>query len=158
MIQRPIFFFPFQSLLHRRRIGPRQRRTNTRAKALRRQRRYYDSGRKSLNLCSTADGSMYAHYWQVENLFYNTPARLAALRSSSEEYARILDVVTKYAVHNPSVAFVCKKVSLSCHTRVGTIRTGIRQDLQHQILQHLQRLQRLPQSACFMAKLLAKNF
>ncbi|KAA1476635.1 DNA mismatch repair protein MutL [Dentipellis sp. KUC8613] len=46
----------------------------------------------------------------VENLFHNTPARLSALRSSSEEYARILDVVTKYAVHNSHVAFFCKKV------------------------------------------------
>ncbi|KAI0795447.1 DNA binding protein [Abortiporus biennis] len=45
----------------------------------------------------------------VENLFYNTPTRLSALRGSSEEYARILDVVTKYAIHNPSVAFTCKK-------------------------------------------------
>ncbi|THH13620.1 hypothetical protein EW146_g6622 [Bondarzewia mesenterica] len=45
----------------------------------------------------------------VENLFYNTPARLSALRSSAEEYARILDVVTKYAVHNSGVSFVCKK-------------------------------------------------
>ena len=47
---------------------------------------------------------------QAENLFYNTPTRLAALRKSSEEYARILDVVTRYAVHNPHVAFLCKKV------------------------------------------------
>ena len=47
---------------------------------------------------------------QVENLFYNTTARLSALRSSSEEYARILDVLTKYAVHNAGVSFVCKKV------------------------------------------------
>jgi hypothetical protein len=47
---------------------------------------------------------------QVENLFYNVPARLSALRTSSEEYARILDVVTKYAVHNAGVSFLCKKV------------------------------------------------
>lgn len=43
-------------------------------------------------------------------MFYNTPTRLSALRSSSEEYARILDVVTKYSVHNSKVSFVCKKV------------------------------------------------
>jgi hypothetical protein len=48
-------------------------------------------------------------------MFYNTPTRLSALRSPSEEYARILDVVTKYAVHNSKVAFFCKKV---CETTV----------------------------------------
>ena len=48
----------------------------------------------------------------MEDLFYNTPTRLSALRSSTEEYARILDVMTKYAVHNHKVAFVCKKVGL----------------------------------------------
>lgn len=51
---------------------------------------------------------------KVEDLFYNTPTRLSALRSSTEEYARILDVVTKYAVHNPHVAFSCKKVTFRC--------------------------------------------
>ncbi|KAF8320974.1 uncharacterized protein EI90DRAFT_3292775 [Cantharellus anzutake] len=49
----------------------------------------------------------------VEDLFYNTPTRLSALRSSSssvsEEYGRILDVVMRYAVHNPNVGFSCKK-------------------------------------------------
>ncbi|KAG1792786.1 histidine kinase-like ATPase [Suillus plorans] len=45
----------------------------------------------------------------IEDMFYNTPTRLSALRSSSEEYARILDVMTKYAVHNSKVSFSCKK-------------------------------------------------
>lgn len=45
----------------------------------------------------------------IEDLFFNTPTRLSALRSSSEEYARILDVMTKYAIHNSKVAFQCKK-------------------------------------------------
>ena len=35
------------------------------------------------------------------------------MHSPSEEYARIINVVTKYAVHNSKVAFLCKKVCRS---------------------------------------------
>ena len=45
----------------------------------------------------------------VEDLFYNVPSRQKAFRSPSEEYARILDVVGRYAVHCTGVAFSCKK-------------------------------------------------
>ncbi|TRM60315.1 hypothetical protein BD626DRAFT_504926 [Schizophyllum amplum] len=47
--------------------------------------------------CAGNDGTTIS----IEDLFYNTPTRLSALRSASEEYARILDVMTKYSVHNP---------------------------------------------------------
>lgn len=45
----------------------------------------------------------------VEDLFYNVPQRRRAFRSASEEYARIADIVGKYAVHCQGVAFSCKK-------------------------------------------------
>ncbi|XP_001602327.1 DNA mismatch repair protein Mlh1 [Nasonia vitripennis] len=45
----------------------------------------------------------------VENLFYNVSIRKKALNSSSEELSKILEVVTRYAVHNPSVGFTLKK-------------------------------------------------
>ncbi|KAL8844668.1 MAG: hypothetical protein Q9205_005012 [Flavoplaca limonia] len=45
----------------------------------------------------------------VEDLFYNVPSRQKAFRSPSEEYAKILNVVGRYAVHCTGVAFSCKK-------------------------------------------------
>lgn len=45
----------------------------------------------------------------VEDLFYNVPTRRRAFRSASEEYAKIAEVVGKYAVHCQGVAFSCKK-------------------------------------------------
>lgn len=45
----------------------------------------------------------------VEDLFYNVPTRRRAFRSASEEYAKIVELVGKYAVHCKGVAFSCKK-------------------------------------------------
>ncbi|XP_065885951.1 DNA mismatch repair protein Mlh1-like [Dysidea avara] len=45
----------------------------------------------------------------VEDLFYNMPSRRRALKSASDEYSRIADVVNKYAIHNAGVAMTLKK-------------------------------------------------
>ncbi|MCJ1283256.1 DNA mismatch repair protein [Xylographa opegraphella] len=45
----------------------------------------------------------------VEDLFYNIRQRQKAFKSHSEEYAKILDVVGRYAVHCQGVAFSSKK-------------------------------------------------
>ncbi|PGH26977.1 hypothetical protein AJ80_01361 [Polytolypa hystricis UAMH7299] len=62
----------------------------------------------------------------VEDLFYNVPTRRRAFRSASEEYAKILDVVGRYAVHCSGVAFSCKKhgdsgVSISTSANSNTV-------------------------------------
>ncbi|XP_011861259.1 PREDICTED: DNA mismatch repair protein Mlh1 [Vollenhovia emeryi] len=45
----------------------------------------------------------------IENLFYNVVTRRKALSNSSEEFAKITEVVMRYAVHNPAVGFTLKK-------------------------------------------------
>ncbi|CAB3258372.1 unnamed protein product [Arctia plantaginis] len=45
----------------------------------------------------------------VEDLFYNVIARKKALRSPTEEYSHIMEVVGGYAIHNSHVGFTLKK-------------------------------------------------
>lgn len=59
----------------------------------------------------------------VENLFYNMPSRLRALRSPSEEYSKILDVLGRYACHSEGIAFSCKKFGDSQFTL--TVRANL---------------------------------
>ena len=49
----------------------------------------------------------------AEDLFFNTPIRIKALQSPSEEYRHIVDIVTRYAIHNAGVSFTCRKVGIS---------------------------------------------
>ncbi|XP_053619561.1 DNA mismatch repair protein Mlh1 [Plodia interpunctella] len=45
----------------------------------------------------------------VEDIFYNVLARKKALRSPTEEYAHIMEVVGGYAIHNSHIGFTLKK-------------------------------------------------
>lgn len=45
----------------------------------------------------------------VEDLFYNTPTRRRALGTSADEYARVVDLVGRYASHRAGVAFALRK-------------------------------------------------
>ncbi|KAM4028448.1 DNA mismatch repair protein Mlh1 isoform 1-T1 [Anomaloglossus baeobatrachus] len=67
----------------------------------------------------------------VEDLFYNVSTRRKALKSASEEYARIVEVVSRYAIHNSGISFSVKKQgetmadvrTLSNATTIDNIRT-----------------------------------
>lgn len=52
-------------------------------------------------------------------MFFNVPTRKRALKSASDEYQRVLDVVTRYAVHYGArgVSFTCKKVGICVRAR-----------------------------------------
>ncbi|KAI5955303.1 mlh1 [Candida jiufengensis] len=51
----------------------------------------------------------------VEDLFYNLPSRFKGLKSKSDEFAKILDIVGRYAVHTEHVGFSCKKFGDPLH-------------------------------------------
>ncbi|KAJ2787504.1 DNA mismatch repair protein [Coemansia linderi] len=46
----------------------------------------------------------------AEDLFYNIPSRKSALKNSRDEYNRIFEVASRYAIHNAGVAFSCRKL------------------------------------------------
>ncbi|XP_060542055.1 DNA mismatch repair protein Mlh1 isoform X3 [Pantherophis guttatus] len=67
----------------------------------------------------------------VEDLFYNIATRRKAFTNSCEEYAKILDVVSRYAIHNSGISFSVKKQgetvadvrTLSSNTTIDNIRS-----------------------------------
>lgn len=42
-------------------------------------------------------------------MFYNMPTRRRAFDKPAEEYARVVDVVNKYAIHHSGISFSCKR-------------------------------------------------
>ncbi|EDV27230.1 uncharacterized protein TRIADDRAFT_50100 [Trichoplax adhaerens] len=66
----------------------------------------------------------------VEDLFFNTPLRLKALKNPNEEFNKITEVISRYAVHQEGVGFILKKygdsnatVRTSGSSRLDNIRT-----------------------------------
>ncbi|KAL8231011.1 hypothetical protein R6Q57_000789 [Mikania cordata] len=45
----------------------------------------------------------------IENLFYNMIARRNSLKSSADDYPKIVDLLSRFAIHHKNVSFSCKK-------------------------------------------------
>ncbi|XP_077249741.1 MUTL-homologue 1 [Tasmannia lanceolata] len=45
----------------------------------------------------------------IENLFYNMSARRKTLQNSNEDYSKIVDLISRFAIHNVNVSFSCRK-------------------------------------------------
>lgn len=58
---------------------------------------------RDVKACGMAPGTVIS----VEQLFFNTPARLKFLRSAETEAAHVADSVTRMAISRPDVAFCC---------------------------------------------------
>ena len=61
----------------------------------------------------------------MEDLFYNTPQRLRSLKSTTEEYARVVAVVLAYSIHNAGVAMSCRKAGNNSSTSTADINTSV---------------------------------
>ncbi|CCH59753.1 hypothetical protein TBLA_0B09360 [Henningerozyma blattae CBS 6284] len=49
----------------------------------------------------------------VQDLFYNVPSRLRTLKSSNEEFSKIVDVAGRYAIHSKNIGISVKKLGTS---------------------------------------------
>ncbi|XP_045541712.1 DNA mismatch repair protein Mlh1-like isoform X1 [Papilio machaon] len=67
----------------------------------------YENGKLKgpIKACAGNNGTQIT----VEDLFYNVLARKKSLRSATEEYSHIMEVVGGYAIHNSHVGFTLKK-------------------------------------------------
>ncbi|KAF4388039.1 hypothetical protein F8388_014722 [Cannabis sativa] len=67
----------------------------------------------------------------VENLFYNMSARRKTLQNSADDYSKIVDLLSRFAIHHTSVSFSCRKHgaaradvhSVGTRSRVDAIRS-----------------------------------
>uniref|UniRef100_A0A915KMR6 DNA mismatch repair protein S5 domain-containing protein n=1 Tax=Romanomermis culicivorax TaxID=13658 RepID=A0A915KMR6_ROMCU len=70
--------------------------------------------------CAANQGTLI----KVEELFYNMPIRRKALRCAKEEYAKCLDIVTKYAFHSYTVSFLMRRLTTNNDQSSVDVRTS----------------------------------
>lgn len=63
----------------------------------------------------------------VENLFYNMAARRKTLQNSADDYPKIVDLLTRFAIHHTNVSFSCRKHGAS-RADVHSVATSSRLD------------------------------
>ncbi|KAI7862231.1 DNA mismatch repair protein hexB [Spinellus fusiger] len=66
--------------------------------------------------CSGTNGTQIT----AEDLFYSIPARRKALQEPGKEYSRIVDIVSRYAVHNTGVSFTCRKHGMNADVQTAS--------------------------------------
>ncbi|KAL4559900.1 hypothetical protein LXL04_032046 [Taraxacum kok-saghyz] len=67
----------------------------------------------------------------IENLFYNMIARRKTLQNSADDYPKIVDLLSRFAIHHKNVSFSCRKHgagtadlhSVAMSTRLDAIRS-----------------------------------
>ncbi|CAL1373770.1 unnamed protein product [Linum trigynum] len=64
----------------------------------------------------------------VENLFYNMVARKKTLQSTVDDYSKIVDVISRFAIHHTSVSFSCRKHG-AVRADVHSVATSSRLDV-----------------------------
>ncbi|KAH9617010.1 hypothetical protein KSS87_023847 [Heliosperma pusillum] len=63
----------------------------------------------------------------IENLFYNMTARRKTLLNSADDYSKIVDLLSRFAVHHMNVGFSCRKHG-GARADVHTVATSSRLD------------------------------
>ncbi|WCJ44195.1 DNA mismatch repair protein MLH1 [Euphorbia peplus] len=61
----------------------------------------------------------------VENLFFNMIARRKNLQSSADDYSKIVDLISRFAIHHTNVSFSCRKhgaARADVHSNITTSR------------------------------------
>ncbi|MBS4031286.1 MAG: DNA mismatch repair endonuclease MutL [Clostridiales bacterium] len=78
---------------------------------------------------------------RVENLFYNTPARLKFLKSEGAETARVTDTVQRLVLAWPEISF---SYTVNGKEQLVTTGSGVLEDVVHQVLGKISARQMVP--------------